>query len=130
MEKSYPEVTLTEEGILVVELGRYARITVALQEEILQKHRQLAPGRKTPILLKGDHVLSVDDDATRNAPSAEILELTAAVACITKTPLEKHLGQMYLWFSKPPYPFKLFTQEGEALQWLRQFLNEDEQEAN
>ncbi|MFV1997850.1 MAG: hypothetical protein ACC641_07535 [Acidiferrobacterales bacterium] len=126
MEKSYPEVTLTEEGILVVELGRYARITVALQEEILQKHRRLAPGRKTPILLKGDHLLSVDNDAPPNTTSAEILELTAAIACIAKTPLEKHLGQMYLWFSEPPYPFKLFTKEEEALQWLQQFIDEDE----
>jgi len=128
MKKSYPEVTLLEEGILVVSLGHYARITVAMLEEVLQKHRQLAPGRKTPILLKGDHLLSVDHDAAQHAATAEIIELTAAVACITKTPLEKHLGQMYLWFSKPPYPFKLFTVEEEALQWLQQFMNGDEAE--
>lgn len=120
----YPTVRLDEQGILQVDFGPRGRLTRKAQQIVYEQHIKLAPNIKSPILVRCDYMLSTDREAERYASSEEIIAVIKAMAFVTKTPLANHLGEMFMWFSRPPYPVKLFTAEEKALEWLQQFVAE------
>ena len=54
----------------------------------------------------------------------EICAVTSATAIITQSFLSKHLGQLFMWYHKPPYPARLFSSEADAIRWLENFKEE------
>jgi hypothetical protein len=89
-----PEVTLGRDGILRIDYSRYDRITLASIEHAHALHVALCPNRRIPALFQGKGVGSV----------------------------ERHLARMFLIYHRPPYPVQVFSDEANALAWLRGFL--------
>lgn len=51
----------------------------------------------------------------------EVVALLKANAIVANSTLPKIIGNLYLMFSKPNIPTKIFTDEAAALAWLQQF---------
>lgn len=54
--------------------------------------------------------------------SDEVAKLHKATAILVNSGFTKALGNLYLKFSKPKYPTRLFTDEEKATEWLKSFL--------
>ncbi|HJW81610.1 MAG TPA: STAS/SEC14 domain-containing protein [Acidiferrobacterales bacterium] len=117
-----PLVTLHADGIVQIDYSPCDRITFATAQYANARHRELSPGRKTPVLLTGGRVGNVEYRAQRHASSPEVCDVTAAVAVVTRSFLERHLAKMFLMYHRPPYPTRVFSAEPEARAWLRGFL--------
>ena len=117
-----PLVTLDTDGIIHLDYGACDGFTLAAIQYANARHRELRPGSKSPVLLTGGRVGNVEYGAQRYASSPEVCELTAAVAIVTRSFLERHLAKISLMYHRPPYPTHVFSAEPEARAWLRGFL--------
>lgn len=117
-----PQVTLGEDGILYVDFSQYDRITLASFQYVHTEHVTLCPVGKVPILFTGKGVGSIEYAAQRYASSAEVCAGISAGAVVVKSFLERHLARMFLIYHRPPYPVQVFSDERDALAWLRGFL--------
>jgi hypothetical protein len=45
-----------------------------------------------------------------------------AGAMLTGSPLSKLVGNLFLQFSKPKFPTKMFSDEQKAAEWLKQYM--------
>lgn len=56
------------------------------------------------------------------ASNDEIIEKSNASAILTGSNLTKIMGNIFMKFSRPQYPTKLFTDEEKALEWLKKMI--------
>ncbi len=117
-----PLVTLDADGIIHLDYGACDGFTLAAIQHANVRHKELRPGCKTPVLLTGGRVGNVEYAAQRYASSPEVCEVTAAVAIVTRSFLERHLAKISLMYHRPPYPTRVFSAEPEARAWLHGFL--------
>jgi len=117
-----PKVTLGDDGILRVDFSRYDRITLASMSYAHAQHVALSPDGKIPVLIKGAGIASVEYKAQRYLSSPEVSAGVSAGAIVVKSFLERHLARMFLTYHRPPYPVQVFSDEADALAWLRGFL--------
>ena len=70
-------------------------------------------------------------DTTNSTPSskevrdyaAEIFpELVKAIAMVSKSALGRMIANLFFGLKPPPYPVKMFSEEAEAKEWLKQYL--------
>jgi hypothetical protein len=122
MDVVTPKVTLGDEGILRVDYSQYDRITLASIQYVHAQHVVFCPDRKIPVLVKGAGIASVEYKAQRYLSSPEICSVVSAGAIMVKSFLERHLARMFLTYHRPPYPVQVFSDEADALAWLRGFL--------
>lgn len=70
-------------------------------------------------------------DITNSAPTSkeardwgaiELAKLIKALAMISNSALGKMVANLFFGLKPPPYPTKMFTNEKEAKEWLKQYL--------
>lgn len=84
------------------------------------------------VIIPGKHFLIVDirnapkstNDARSYVASADIAEITRAMAFIVDGFLSQVIGNFYLRFNAGKYPTKLFNSEELALEWIKSFSSE------
>lgn len=59
------------------------------------------------------------DSKTREYAAAQFREHVAGQAILIESKISSYFANLFLKFSKPKVPTKLFTDEGEALKWLK-----------
>lgn len=116
-------MTLDGEGIMVVDFRHCERVTLSIIEAAHARHLELCPDRKVPVLMRGDHVSSVEYAAQRFGSSPSVCRVFAAMALVVSSFLERHLARMFLMYHRPPYPTRVFDDEEVARNWLRGFLD-------
>jgi hypothetical protein len=50
-----------------------------------------------------------------------INEVTKAMAIVTTSPVARMIANLFFGLKPPPYPAKMFSNEKEAVEWIRQF---------
>ena len=65
---------------------------------------------------------SLSREARHYYASDEAAKVARAVALIVGTPVSRVLGNFYLGLSNPHLPTRLFSSEGEALEWLKGYI--------
>ena len=111
-----------DDGVLRIDFSQYDRITLASVQYAHARHVALCPDRRVPVLFKGKRVASVEYKAQRYLSSPEVSAGISAGAVVVKSFLERHLARMFLIYHRPPYPVQVFSDEVDALTWLRGFL--------
>lgn len=122
-----PVVDVRGDGVLVIDLGgvegvNYSNVEGAFQV-YLDDYAPLYPGVKFPQLCKAERVLSLDVDAIRFTRSKAVVGAISAVAVAPRGSIEKHLMRMYAYYNQPPYPFKICSNEEEAIEWLQAYVD-------
>lgn len=55
--------------------------------------------------------------------AAELLaKVVKAMAMVSRSPLGRMIANLFFGLKPPPYPVKMFSDEKEAKEWLRQYL--------
>ncbi len=58
----------------------------------------------------------------RDFIAEEISSITKAMALVTPSPVSRMLANLFFSFKPPAYPVKMFQNDSEAREWIRQYL--------
>src|SRR6185295_8566297 len=58
----------------------------------------------------------------RELVAAEIKEIAKAVALIVSSPVTRILVNLFTGFRPPEYPVKIFSNEADAINWIKQYV--------
>ncbi|MDF9796903.1 hypothetical protein OKW21_002166 [Catalinimonas alkaloidigena] len=76
---------------------------------------------KTPVLIKSSRIKSIDKQAREYLFSEGLINITA-IALVETSTVEKVLTTIVFNFNKPKIPHKVFSDNQDAIKWLRKFL--------
>jgi len=112
-------ISLGADGIVrfVVKPGAHGTLVEA--EAALAAVKQLCPDRSVPVLADIRGAGSVDREARTFYSSPHVAEIVAVAAMLVGSPVSRVIGSFFLGINRPAFPTKLFTDEDEALAWLR-----------
>lgn len=65
---------------------------------------------------------SFPTDEARDYAGEETPKLVKALALITNSVISRMIANVFLTLKKPSYPTRMFTNEANAREWLRQYL--------
>lgn len=80
-------------------------------------------GRKFPLLIDSRQVKSISREARQHFSTNGRETYTNAFAILVKSPLSRVIGNFFMGINKPPLPSRLFDNEEDAVEWLKQFVN-------
>ena len=58
----------------------------------------------------------------RDEAAPQMGKMVKAIALLTTSPLSRMMANLFFGLKPPPYPAKIFTNEKEAKEWLKQYL--------
>ncbi|MDO9300624.1 MAG: hypothetical protein Q7T89_04535 [Anaerolineales bacterium] len=116
-------VWLGEDGIVRGAILPDLELNEADAQENVAAFARAGKGQKKPVLVDISHIRK---GLTREARAYYISEATAkvvsAVALLVGSPISKIIGNFFLGLNKPQMPLQLFTDESEAVKWLKGFI--------
>jgi hypothetical protein len=92
--------------------------TVHGAHEAEENNAVMAGGRRGPVLADIRRLSSVHKEAREMYRSQS--STTTAVALVVGSPLSRIIGNIFMGLSRLDYPVRLFTDEGDAIRWLRE----------
>jgi hypothetical protein len=109
------------EGILY---GRYkvAEIDLDMAKLATLFRKQITEGKPMPAIADISVVKQVPKDTREYFSSVQAGEDLAALAVIINNPVTRIMGNFFLKFHQPQYPFRFFTSVDEATNWIKQFV--------
>ena len=113
---------LREDGILQVDAYPDAEIKLADAIELINHQAALAAGDNRPLLVNFGKIKSIDRNARAYFGGRQAEKNVTASALVITSHIGRVIGNFMLGLNKPPYPVRLFTNEDEALTWLKEFL--------
>ncbi len=117
------ELILGEDGIMRHNMHKGAVLGLAAAEDLIAKSTQLSGGKKCPFLVKTSGTKSMSREARSFLSSSEeSAKISAAVAFLITSPVTRVLANFFIGLNKPIFPVKLFTDEKNALAWLKGFV--------
>lgn len=113
-----------EDGILYGKLIGPDKLVMDLEmaKAIVKERLELSNGKDYPVVLDLDK-LSMTDKSVRDFMNKEGTEGIKAGAIVTKKIFVKHIMNFFLKVSKPEVPAKLFSDEKEAVKWLKKYVD-------
>ncbi len=90
-------------------------------EDVLNHHRVmrlLSEDKPFAVLADAGSDFTITSEA--KSRSAELTARHIAMAIVTSNPLTRLIANIYISFNKPKCPTKLFMQEDEAMEWLKE----------
>ena len=124
------EVIQTRTTVVRVELPGIVRVTMlpgaeeteADAKATMQAAATLVAGRRMPILVDMRSVKSQERAARQQYGRPEAVEITQAVGLLVGSRVSQLIANFFITLTKVVVPTKLFTDEAEAIAWLKEFL--------
>lgn len=86
------------------------------------KIRKITGDKKVCLVSESSSSSKPPKKEQRDFIANEISSLVKALAIITPSPVSRMLANLFFSFKPPSYPVKMFTNEKEATEWIRQYL--------
>lgn len=115
-----PEISIENNGIIKIDFGTIL-ITPNHIIHSVEIHRKLAPNKKSPVLMIGEAALNLSGEISKVGAREETVNITSALALVTKSKIAKVLGNIFINLHQNPYPTKLFENENDARAWLKNY---------
>lgn len=110
-----------EDGVFCTVTKKDVMVTKSGLEETFQYIRENSPNDKVCWL--GDvSDASLSTKEAQDYAAQETPKLVKALALITNSQLSRLMANIFLTLKKPPYPTRMFTNEQNAREWLKQYL--------
>ena len=119
---SFSKVWLDEDGICRVVLMPGIVVGLVEMQENLAVQIKLQGAGKKPTLVDMRKIKNSTREARDFSAGKEYDQALSAVAILENTVIGKILRNLFINFSKPIYPTKLFTSEDAAIDWLKDYL--------
>lgn len=103
--------------------GKYkvAVIDLSVAEGATDYRKKITGGRKIASIVDISSVKHVDKEARTFFSSSEAGQDLLALAVILNNPVTRMMGNFFVKFYHPVYPFRFFTNFEEADAWIRGF---------
>lgn len=79
-------------------------------------------GKKFPLLVDSRNIRSMSREARMHLSTNGRETRINSFAVLVKSPLSRVIGNFFMGISRPPVPARLFDNEANAIEWLKQFL--------
>ncbi len=110
---------LHDDGVIVQRLRDKAKQTMADAKENVAAFGQLCNGQKRGCLVDGRAALTADPGVREYYAGPELSKNASAAALLAGSSTMKVIANLFLTINKPVMPTRMFTDEQEALDWLR-----------
>ncbi|MFL5753825.1 MAG: STAS/SEC14 domain-containing protein [Bacteroidia bacterium] len=93
-------------------------------EEILkemEKFREIIGHKKVCMVTESSPNSRPPSKSERDFIAEQINSVTKAMAIITNSPVSRMVANLFFGLKPPPYPVKMFSNEKDAVEWIRQF---------
>ena len=113
-------IDLSEQGLVIVRVNDGASQSVADAQENLALAVSETQGQRRPLLVDIRTAQPLDADARHHYSGQTLVDRFSALALLVEgSPLGRMLGNVYLRVARPGIPTQLFSDEGRALEWLK-----------
>jgi hypothetical protein len=110
-----------ENGILCSVAKKVPQQSLKEAEKTMGEFTKITGGKK--VCLLSDSTDSAPANKEMRDYAAEILpKIALAVAIISRSAVGKMAANLFFSIKKQPYPVKMFNDETEAKEWLKQYL--------
>ena len=110
-----------ENGILCSIAKKGVRQTLEEAKVYIEEFKKITGGKK--VCLLSDSTDSTPINKEMRDYAAEVIpEIAKAIAIISRSALGKMTANLFFKIKKQPYPVKIFNEENEAKEWLKQYL--------
>lgn len=115
-------LNLRSDGIMYVRITSEKEETVELVKEMVKKMGEMVNYQQVPMLAKHEE-FALPGKANRDYwAKKESCPYSKADAFIINSTAMQLIANFYLKINKPERPTKMFTNESEAIKWLKNFL--------
>jgi hypothetical protein len=121
VEMFHSEMFLREDGIIQLNTKNH-NYTLQNLKEINQAQRKICHGGKLPVLIMAATYANIEDNAREYAASKESTQYSTAEGFVLKSLGQRILANFYLKVNKPEVPTRFFSEEKQAVEWLRSYL--------
>lgn len=90
--------------------------------ENLETVRQFGNGKLVPVLVDIRDAKGASKECRAYFASEEAAKIQSACALLVASPLSRLIGNFFIGLNKTKFPTKLFSNEAEAMDWLKNFL--------
>jgi len=118
---------LAEDGIVRAVAPPGAEDTLAKARASLVQIGMACGGTPRPVLVDIRWIKSATLEARRFWSSDALRGVVSAVALVVASPVSRVMGNFYIGINHMHVPTRMFTDEAEALAWLKDFLPPDGQ---
>jgi hypothetical protein len=115
-------ISLRSDGIVYVFFKENCVLDVALQHKMLGPYNEITEGKMTPFLFMADKGVTLTKEARDNAIVMEKITPCSASAVVVTNLAYKLIAHFYMQFNKPLRPYKVFSNKGEAVEWLKKYM--------
>jgi hypothetical protein len=115
-------VHLRPDGLLHIHIKAGAALGIADALDVLDAMKALGNGKKFPVFIDAGEFASVDRDVRIFSASEEGNIYTLADAIAYHSLAQKLVADFYVNQNKPIVPTRTFSDDGEAIEWLKTFL--------
>jgi len=120
IETEIADFWIDEEGIVHIRFKPTARHGIDEARIVVDTHNALAKGTACPVLADIQDAMTGADRAVReHYISEESARYKTGMAMVVRSPIQRMMGNIFFKLSRPPYPTRLFSQQSEAIEWLR-----------
>jgi hypothetical protein len=112
-----------EQGILysVPKPGVPPDMTAEQIKAEMEKFRQFAGNGKVCMVVESNSQSKPPSKEERDLIATEINSIAKAMAIITTSPVSRMIANLFFGLKPPPYPAKMFSNEKDAVEWIKQF---------
>ncbi|HIN40214.1 MAG TPA: hypothetical protein EYM84_08070 [Flavobacteriales bacterium] len=114
-------VLLRSDGIICIRVRDDAEVELEDSLETFEAVKKLGKGVKMPVLVLTGEGGTVSEESKRFSASKQAGEPTLAEAIVVRNFAHKLLVNFLIKFYRPGRPMKMFTSNGEAVEWLKSF---------
>jgi hypothetical protein len=120
-EIDLPEVNIQRKSndIIYVLFKDNCTLDIDLQMRLLEQYNKIAENKLMPFIFMAAENVSITKEARDNAVKIEDISMIGSSAVIVTSLPYKLIANFYLRFNKPKRPFKVFSNEEEAVKWLK-----------
>jgi len=110
-----------ENGILCSISKKVPQQTIEETKKTMVEFLKITGGKKVCLLSDSTDASPVNKEM-RDYLAEVIPEIAKAIAIISRSAVGKMVANLFFSIKKQPYPVKMFSDEREAKEWLKQYL--------
>ena len=111
-------ITYGDDGIIRCRVKSTAEHTLADAEENVRATAALTEGHRVPLLLDARQAKKISREARELYTGQKNAEVVMATAMLIGSSVGKIIGNFLIRVNRPPFPFRLFSDEDSACAWL------------
>ncbi len=111
-----------DDGIACTKVKPLAEVTLKEAQENSKAVNSFYKEKKYPLLIDSRNIKSITKEARDHFSIQNRETNITSFAVLIDSPLSRIIGNFFMGLNKPSIPAKLFTNEKEAIEWLKQYL--------